>query len=121
MRYSKIGTLVLLACSIAAQAQSDLSNRCAALKSATLTGVEITNSEPVPAGKTIAPAYPGASAVGPLPAHCRVDGIINRRKGVDGVEYGIGFSFALPEPSAWNSEDSGLDPRKASLDKQPEQ
>ena len=104
MRYSEIGTLVLVACSIAAQAQSESSNRCAALKSATLTGVEITNSEPVPAGKTIAPAYPGASAVGPLPAHCRVDGMINRRKGVDGVEYGIGFSVALPEPNAWNGD-----------------
>ena len=67
MRYSEIGILVLVACSIAAQAQSESSNRCAALKSVTLTGVEITNSEPVPAGKTIAPAYPGASASDPSP------------------------------------------------------
>src|SRR5581483_3102344 len=102
MRYSKIGAVVLVACSIAAQAQSAPSNRCAALKTETLTGIEITTSELVPAGKTIAPAYPGGSAVGPLPAHCRVDGMINRRKGVDGVEYGIGFSLALPEPDAWN-------------------
>jgi len=99
MRYSKIGTVVLVACSIAAQAQ-----RCAALKSATLTGVEITTSELVPAGKTIAPAYPGGSVVGPLPAHCRIDGMINSRKGVDGVEFGIGFSVALPEPDAWNGD-----------------
>ena len=104
MRYAKIGTVVLAACSIAAQAQSASSNRCAALKSATLTGVEITTSELVPAGKTIPPAYPGASPVGPLPAHCRVDGMINRRKGVDGVEYGIGFSVALPEADAWSGD-----------------
>ena len=104
MRYSEIGILVLVACSIAAQAQSKSSDRCSALKSVTLTGVEITNAEPVPAGKTIAPAYPGASAVGPLPAHCRVDGMINRRKGADAMEFGIGFSVALPEPSAWNGD-----------------
>jgi len=104
MRYSEIGILVLVSCSIAAQAQSESSNRCAALKSATLIGVEITDSELVPTGKTIAPAYPGASGIGPLPAHCRIDGVINRRKGADGVKYGIGFSVALPEPSAWNGD-----------------
>ena len=104
MRCSEIGILVLAACSIATQAQSQSLNRCAALQSATLTGVEITQSEPIPAGKTIPPAYPGASAVGPLPAHCRVDGMINRRKGSDGEEFGIGFSIALPEPSAWNGD-----------------
>jgi hypothetical protein len=104
MRCSEIGILVLVACSIATQAQSQSLNRCAALQSATLTGVEITQSEPIPAGKTIPPAYTGASAVGPLPAHCRVDGMINRRKGSDGEEFGIGFSIALPEPSAWNGD-----------------
>ena len=32
MRYSEIGILVLVACSIAAQAQSESSNRCAGLE-----------------------------------------------------------------------------------------
>ncbi|MGC2301165.1 MAG: tannase/feruloyl esterase family alpha/beta hydrolase, partial [Acidobacteriaceae bacterium] len=104
MKYAKIGILVVVACSIGTQAQSQSSNRCADLKGATLAGVEITNAKAVPAGKTIASAYPGASAVGPLPAHCRVDGMINRRKGSDGEEFGIGFSIALPEPSAWNGD-----------------
>ena len=63
MRYSEIVILVLLASSVAAQAHS-LPNRCADLKITTLTGVEITDSEAVAVGKTIAPAYPGASAVG---------------------------------------------------------
>ena len=67
MRYSKIGTVVLVAFSIAAQAQSASSNRCAGLKSTTLTGVEITTSELVPAGKTIAPAYPGDRSSDPFP------------------------------------------------------
>ena len=30
--------------------------------------------------------------------------MINRRKGADGVEFGIGFSVALPEPNAWNGD-----------------
>jgi feruloyl esterase len=67
-----------------------------------LNGVEITKAEPVSAGMTIPPPYPGASSIGPLPAHCRIDGVINRRKGVDNQYFGIGFSVALPQPNAWN-------------------
>jgi feruloyl esterase len=32
-----------------------------------------------------------------LPAHCRIDDILERRTGVDGVEYGIRFALALPD------------------------
>jgi hypothetical protein len=39
-----------------------------------------------------------------LPAHCRVDGVIHRRKGVGGEEFGIGFALALPEQTAWNGD-----------------
>ena len=39
---------------------------------------------------------------GPLPAYCRADGVIDRRVGVDGKEYGIGFALALPEK--WNRD-----------------
>jgi feruloyl esterase len=35
-----------------------------------------------------------------LPAYCRVDGMLDRRIGVKGVSYGIGFAIALPD--AWN-------------------
>lgn len=35
-----------------------------------------------------------------LPPHCLIEGVINRRTGVDGVEYGIGFALALPRE--WN-------------------
>lgn len=41
---------------------------------------------------------------GPLPAYCRVEGMMNRRKGVDGISYGIGFAVALPEKNAWNGD-----------------
>ncbi len=58
----------------------------------------------IPAGTVLPPAYPGAPSVGPLPAHCLVDGVINRRKGAGGEEFGIGFSLALPDAAAWNGD-----------------
>ena len=69
-----------------------------------IDGVEITKAAMIPAGTTIPPAYPGAPSIGPLPAHCRMDGVINRRKGADGEEFGIGFALALPEAAAWNGD-----------------
>src|SRR6188508_947663 len=39
-------------------------------------------------------------AAGSLPAHCRVDGVIDARTGRDGKPYGIGFAIALP--TQWN-------------------
>jgi feruloyl esterase len=76
---------------------------CTALKSVAITGlkVEITAAETQPAGS--APARPGPGGPGyggPLPARCRVEGVIERRKGVGGVEYGIRFALALP--ADWN-------------------
>jgi feruloyl esterase len=74
---------------------------CTALQSFERPGsaLEITAATTVPAGP--APAGPpGRAYSGPLPAHCRVDGILERRTGVDGVEYGIRFALALPDD--WN-------------------
>ncbi len=45
------------------------------------------------------PAATGAAPVA-LPEHCHVEGIIERRIGVDEVEYGI--RFALNLPADWN-------------------
>ena len=86
----------------ATQAQS--SNPCSDLTGLKIHDVEITKAELVAAGATIPPPYPGAASIGPLPAHCRVDGVINRRKGVGGQEFGIGFAVALPEKAAWNGD-----------------
>jgi len=75
---------------------------CAALKSFTLAGykVEITKAVEVPAGPVAAApnAPPGPPVV--LPAHCRVDGAIDKRIGRDGKPYAIGFAVALP--AEWN-------------------
>jgi len=87
---------------LAARAQSPSS--CVDLASLKLEGVEITKSELIEAGKMAPPPYPGAPAIGPLPAHCRVEGMIHRRKGVDGQEFGIGFALALPQADAWDGD-----------------
>src|SRR5665213_4557207 len=105
MTHCKLSLLlaaVLIAWSLAAQSQS--ADPCTALAGLKIDGVEITKAALVPAGTTIPPPYPGAQGIGPLPAHYRVDGIINRRKGVDGQEFGIGFALALPEAATWNGD-----------------
>src|SRR5436305_7714979 len=97
-------TLLVLVAGAAVVAPCQSPGSCADLAGLKLDGVEITKAELVAAGVTIPPPYPGASAVGPLPAHCRVDGVIHRRKGVDGQEFGIGFAVALPDKAAWNGD-----------------
>jgi feruloyl esterase len=77
---------------------------CVNLGHLRIDGVEITKTAMIMGGTTIPSAFPGAPAMGPLPAHCRVDGVINRRKGADGEEFGIGFAVALPEASVWNGD-----------------
>jgi predicted esterase len=37
-----------------------------------------------------------------LPDHCQVQGIINKRVGVDGYPYGDSFEVRLPAPADWN-------------------
>jgi feruloyl esterase len=63
---------------------------CEKLVDLRIEGVEITKAALIPTGA--------------MPAHCRVDGVIHRRKGADGQEFGIGFALALPEQEAWNGD-----------------
>ena len=101
----KQSVLLLLAiaasATVVAEAQSPAF--CADLSGLSLDRVEITKADVVPTGFTVPPPYPGAPSVGPLPAHCRVDGVINRRRGIDGQEFGIGFALALPDKAAWRA------------------
>ena len=79
---------------VAALAQSP--DACADLAKFQMPGakIEITRAALVAAG----PAAGGrAGQAGPvLPAHCRVNGIMDRRTGPDGKNYGIRFAIALP-------------------------
>jgi len=72
------------------------SNSCASLMNFKAPGVEISKAAPIAAGTTEPnPWGPGHSA--PIPAYCRVEGVINRRTGVGGDEFGINFALAMPE------------------------
>jgi Tannase and feruloyl esterase len=76
-------------------------NSCDSLMNFKAPSVEITKAAAIPAGTTEPnPWGPGHSA--PLPAYCRVEGVMNRRIGVDGEEFGITFALALPEK--WNGD-----------------
>src|ERR1017187_1671271 len=104
MTHCKLSVLPasVLCAPLAAQCES--ADPCAALAGLKIDGVEITKAALVPAGTTVPPPYPGATGIGPLPAHCGVDGVINRRRGADGQELGIGFALALPETASWNGD-----------------
>ena len=104
MNQSRLMILLAATWCAALVLRAEPSNACADIMRMKLDAVEITNSELVPAGRTVPPPYPGAPSIGPLPVHCRVDGIIDRRKGADGEEFGIGFALALPEKAAWNGD-----------------
>ncbi len=76
-------------------------NACPSLMEVKIPGVEITKAAAVAAGSTEPNPYgPGHSA--PIPAYCRVEGVINRRTGVGGEEFGIRFALAMPDN--WNSD-----------------
>lgn len=44
------------------------------------------------------------AASGALPAHCKVNGSLNARTGIDGKPYAIGFELRTPVPAAWNGK-----------------
>jgi hypothetical protein len=76
------------------------STKCTALSGLQVPGftLAITRAESVAAGP--AAQGRGRGAAVNLPAHCRVEGTIDRRAGAEGKPYGIGFAVALPD--AWN-------------------
>ncbi len=90
---------VVLAAFIGARAHAQDAAACAAMRAITIPGamLEITSAERVPAGNAPAGGPGGPSYTGMLPAHCRIDGVLERRKGVGGAEYGIRFALALPD------------------------
>ena len=104
MKQSMLFLFAVTAWCFAAVVRAESTVSCVDLTHLKFDGVEITKAAPVPVGTTVPPPYPGSPSAGPLPAHCRVDGILNRRKGADGEEFGIGFALALPEKTAWNGD-----------------
>ncbi len=78
------------------------SNSCADLAKLKIESVEISSAKLIPAGPANVKTGPTSTYTAVLPAYCRVDGMMSRRKGVDGAEFGIGFAFALPDN--WNGD-----------------
>ena len=101
MRLRSVGLVVCSAFIVASSAGAQEMNSCARLLNFKSPGVEITKAAPIAAGTTEPNPYgPGHSS--PLPAYCRVDGVINRRTGVGGEQFGINFALALPDK--WNDD-----------------
>ena len=74
--------------------------KCADMTKLRAPGVtlEITRAEAMPAGRAAGARGGRGGAAGPeLPAHCRIDGIMDKRTGTDGKTYGIRFAIALPD------------------------
>lgn len=44
------------------------------------------------------------AASGSLPSHCKVNGALNARTGIDNKRYAIGFELRTPMPPAWNGK-----------------
>src|SRR5450755_2162130 len=94
-------TLLWAALAVAPCAWAQQGGSCSNLMQFKAPGVEISKAAPIAAGTTEPnPWGPGHSA--PLPAYCRVEGVINRRTGVGGEEFGISFALAMPEK--WNGD-----------------
>ena len=85
----------------AAQATRDAA-ACESLRTLQIPGLalEITGAQWVPAGTPPGRGGGGPGPAAPLPAYCRLDGMLDRRTGGDGNPYGIGFALALP--GEWN-------------------
>ena len=99
-----VSALLLFGATATAQtAAKTTPTACSALQQLQVSGVALavtkaewfTAGAPVPGGRG-----GGAQTPSNLPAYCRLDGVIDRRVGAAGVNYGIGFALALPEN--WN-------------------
>jgi hypothetical protein len=71
---------------------------CAALTRFAMAGhdVRIDKAQEVAAGPAAAAPNAPAGPRATLPAHCRVDGVLDQRTGRNGKPYAIGFAIALP-------------------------
>jgi feruloyl esterase len=76
---------------------------CAGLKNVAIDQTKVESAEVVPAGSTISmPMGMPGSQIGPLPAFCKVTGVIHDHVAADGKHYGIRFELRLP--SDWNGK-----------------
>jgi len=95
-------TVLALVPAVPAMAQgaapATAADKCASMASLALPGarLRITSAKHVEGSAGGGAGGPGAPAAA-LPAHCRIEGVINERAGYLGKPYGIGFAIALPD------------------------
>jgi hypothetical protein len=96
--FAAVLPVLLLAPMLSAQA----TDSCAALAKINIPTVEIVKTTSIFSAPEAPSPYGIPGYTGMLPDYCRVDGTINRRTGVEGKEFGIGFALALPDN--WNGD-----------------
>ncbi len=101
MRSERLCAILLFIAAFAASAFAQQNDSCNALLNFKVPNLEINKAGHVEAGTTETIPW-NQSRIGPLPAYCRVEGVLNRRTGVEGEEFGINFVLALPDK--WNGD-----------------
>ena len=101
MRSEILSTALFLVFTLCPPTFAQSRESCPALMDVKLPGVEITKATHVGAGTTETIPW-NQTRTAPLPAYCRVEGVLNRRTGVDGEEFGISFALAMPDK--WNGD-----------------
>ena len=96
----KLSIIPVLAVTMQITAFAQTNSKCADMAKLKSPGVtlEITRAEAMPAGRAPGGRGGRGGPAGPeLPAHCRIDGMMDKRTGTDGKTYGIRFAIALPD------------------------
>ena len=101
MRSEILSTALFLVFTLCPSTFAQSRDSCPALRDVKFPGVEITKAAHVGAGTTETIPW-NQTRTAPLPAYCRVEGVLNRRTGVDGEEFGISFALAMPDK--WNGD-----------------
>ena len=105
MRSEPLYAILFLIFAFAASAFAQQKDSCTGLIDVKISGVEITKAAHIEAGGT-EPIPWSQSRTAPLPGYCQVDGVIHRRTGVGGDEFGITFALAMPDKLEWRLPDA---------------
>ncbi|HHX81689.1 MAG TPA: tannase/feruloyl esterase family alpha/beta hydrolase [Pseudomonadaceae bacterium] len=92
--------LLATAPAVLAQAGSVGEGACLALGNASLEGVDLRITSAAHHQQRRMAAGPGGNAGAVLPAHCKLEGEIDRRTGADRKSYALRFAINMPD--AWN-------------------
>ena len=101
MRTETLRAILFLIAAFSVPASAQPKDSCTSLMDVKISGVEMTKAVHVEAGTT-EPIPWNQSRSAPLPAYCRVEGVLHRRTGADGEEFGITFALAMPDK--WNGD-----------------